>query len=155
MEKDRLEIMKEIREKCVGGGHLAVATLDIEKSIEFYTQILGFKISYECVVQGTRLVFVEMDNMSIELIAFTDPEQVACGFTYNEWNHQNGVFMHICLLADADRAGLEAMIKNFEALGVKILEGVRWNPTVKGVKSQGSYCFFIEGPNGEQIEYNT
>lgn len=155
MAQAREELMKEIRDLTIGGAHIAVATLDLEKSVKFYTEILGFKIHSEIVCQGTKLVFLTMKDMKVELIEFADRSTVICGFSYDDWNHQNGIIMHICLLADTDRAGLEKMVANFRELGVKILEDVRWNPTVVGIRSQGSYCFFIEGPNGEQIEYNT
>lgn len=155
MAQAKEELMKEIRDLTCGGAHIAVATDDLEKSVKFYTEVLGFKVDSETVCYGTRLVFVTMKDMKVELVAWDDRSDVKCGFSFNDWNHQNGILMHICLLADTDRAGLEKMVANFRQLGVKILEDVRWNPTVTGIHSLGSYCFFIEGPNGEQIEYNT
>ncbi len=41
------------------------------------------------------------------------------------------------------------MIEYFKELGVPVTEGLRENPSVH----EGSRCFFIFGPDGEQIEF--
>ena len=72
MAKSVEELNSAIKKHITGGAHVAVACKDIDESIRFYTEILGFKVTQDIFVGSTRLVFVTHENLVVELIYFKD-----------------------------------------------------------------------------------
>lgn len=52
--------------------HIGILTKDLQKSVEFYTDVLGFSISrkIEMAEAGLSAVFVEKDGSKIELMGY-------------------------------------------------------------------------------------
>jgi catechol 2,3-dioxygenase-like lactoylglutathione lyase family enzyme len=62
-----------------GVHHLGLATLDIDRTIDFYTSILGWKVSWCDVLEppgGGRIKHAFMDTGDGTLVAFMCPEKV-------------------------------------------------------------------------------
>lgn len=58
--------------------HIGILTDDLQRSVEFYTDVLGFSISMKIEMDevGLSAVFVEKDGCKIELIGYRDiPER--------------------------------------------------------------------------------
>jgi glyoxylase I family protein len=54
--------------------HIGIMTNDLQKSVEFYTDVLGFSVSrkMEMAEAGLSEVFVEKDGSKIELMGYTE-----------------------------------------------------------------------------------
>lgn len=140
MDTQKQQLEQYIRENTAGGAHVCINVKNMEESYRFYTELLGFHHVTSTDIGTHHLVFLHTRNMTLELVAVDDEPQPS----------GTGMFCHICMFCEED--AMNELLSCFEKLGYPVLERCRWNPTVYG---RGSSCFFIEGPNGEQIEYNT
>lgn len=54
--------------------HIGIMTNDLQKSVEFYTDVLGFSVSAKIEMEeaGFSAIFVEKNNIKIELMGFRD-----------------------------------------------------------------------------------
>lgn len=140
------KLAASIKRHILGGAHVAIDCKDLERSIRFYTELLGFTVTQDLPIsERIHLVFLSHNQMVVELIHFTNRQA--------QENETNGKLLHFCMLADEE--AMPQMLESFRQLGVPIHEGLRYNPTVQGVRRMGSWCFFIHGPDGELIEFNS
>ncbi len=134
-----------------GVHHLGLATLDLDRTIEFYTSKLGWEIGWCDVLEppdGGRIKHVFFDTGDGTFVAFMCPEKVP-GIP-QEWatdinSAQNlpGAFYHFAFWMD-DVAELEARRKEL------IDKGVDVTPVV-----DHEWCrsIYFRDPNGLLLEY--
>ena len=119
--------------------HVGLATNDLEKSVDFYTNILGFEKFGECVASdGTPVVFLKNGELKYEIFAPVGgvPPEVAC--TVN----------HMSYLSDDIEADYEwFMSRGYECTtnGIEGLDAA-WD--------NGCRYFKIKGPGGEEVEFD-
>lgn len=117
--------------------HIAISTMDIEKSIKFYTGVLGFKITKEWGEGTGRIVMVESDEGAcLELFAN--------GTTLLP----EGTVKHIALQVDDTRALLEKVRKAGMEITIEPKDvDIPSNPPMPVTLA------FFKGPDGEIIEF--
>ena len=123
-----------------GLGHIALYTRDIDKTVEFYTDILGFQKIEEFKMEKPngimRIIFLICVDIIIEVI------QEPAGQLSGEGN---GAFQHIAIQV----TGLEELIPLLKEEGVEFeTESYIDIPEM----FNGSKCIFFKGPNGERLE---
>lgn len=135
----------------MGVHHLGLATLDIDRTIEFYTKILGWKVSWCDVLEppeGGRIKHAFMDTGDGTLVAFMCPEKVPSipqEFKTDINSAQNlpAAFYHFA----------------FDCSSVKELEDKRAELIGKGVDVtpvvDHEWCrsIYFNDPNGLLLEY--
>ena len=120
--------------------HIGIYTKDMEKSIYFYRDILGFKKKWQGIVEHqTGLVGVcvmELGSCIIELVKPVDLNRVT---------EIPGPIQHLALRV----IDLQDLMKSLEEKGVYFSsEGIAELPTFqKGIQNA-----FLYGPSGERIE---
>lgn len=114
--------------------HTRYRVNDLEKTVDFYTKVLGLKVSrrHES-PRGSKLVFIQTPNSDeeIELTYFpaSGPVQVQADLTHLAFEVED----------------LEAFAKHTAALGYPLSDG----PTKTG---SGSVIAFVDAPEGYEIE---
>lgn len=111
--------------------HIGIKTLDMEKAIKFYTEIIGFTLINRIKPGPVELVFLKIGNSVIELVEAT--EAIRC---------QDGVVNHLALHVSDIFAAVELLKANNT-------EFITPEPIAIG---EGRYNFFFRGPSGEKIE---
>ncbi len=116
--------------------HVEILPSDVEKTIDFYTEILGFKIKSRQKVKVPPLeevVFLELDDTVIELLAVKNPAPVST----EQW--QVGFKVIAIEVEDMDRA-----VEYLKRRGVEITR----EPITLGTSKRAE----IEDPDGLTIE---
>jgi catechol 2,3-dioxygenase-like lactoylglutathione lyase family enzyme len=62
--------MKEERMMIKTMDHIGILTNDLQRSVEFYTDVLGFSISTKMEMDGLTIIFVEKERSKIELMGY-------------------------------------------------------------------------------------
>jgi lactoylglutathione lyase len=123
-----------IIENVTGIQHIGIPTNNIDTTIEFYKR-LGFCITYQTIIDGTSVVFLNLHNITIE------------AYQNGQASMTLGAIDHIALnVSDIDEALNYAVNKDFNILE----ESIRFLPFFKN----GVRFFTIEGPNNEKVEFN-
>ena len=120
----------------VGLAHIGVHVYDMDASIDFYVNKLGFELFESCDMGAMKLRFLRAGSCIVELIASGDKTQ---------WPNE-GVVAHIALEVKDIRAvvaGLKAKGVQFRTADVSVI------PTLFPT---GSTNIFLDGPNGEALE---
>jgi len=134
-------------------GHIAVAVKDLDKSIEWYRNVLGFQLTKEPVEIDTdtspsgevartlfgrdmkklRIAQMTLDNqIGLELFEFIIP-------LYEKDNFKKSGFLHMCVIVQ----DMDIFIKKLEENGGKVkIENI----------SQQKRVVFCEDPDGNIIE---
>ena len=124
---------KKISDYCTGLNHMGVPTLDIDKSINFYTSI-GFKIAQRLCNNGQNVCFLKNGNLIIETY---DREGAAM---------EDGAINHIAIdVHDIDNLFEIVKKKGFKLLTYEVNPLPYWEHGIK--------YFVVEGPNKERIEF--
>lgn len=110
-------------------GHIGIKVLDIEKSIQFYTEILEAKILKDYKYPESRLVFLEVGGTIIELIHKAE----------NEFRDL-GPIEHIAFKVESLKEKMALLTEK----GISHTE-----PRVVGTAE----IIFFEGPNNERFEF--
>lgn len=110
--------------------HIGIKVQDMEKSIKFYTEVLGFEFINRMKPGDVELVFVKLGNTVIELIE-------SDGSVYGD-----GVVNHIAL-------NVTDILAAVEHLKRQKIEMISQEPKSIG---PGKYNFFFRGPSGEKLE---
>ena len=124
----------------VGIGHVAYRVRDMEKTLAFYTEILGFKHAFTLVSEsGEKRIEYMMapDGRFIEFFYPDKAQEVAETGTVADGTG----YMHICLEVD----NCAAAVKELEAKGIAITKPFR-------LGSDGNYQAWIRDPDGRDIE---
>ncbi|HKN01945.1 MAG TPA: VOC family protein [Candidatus Binataceae bacterium] len=137
--------------KRTGVHHLGLATLDIERTIEFYTKKLGWEIAWADVLepgQGGKIKHVFLNTGDGSLVAFMCPEKVPgipeeWATDINSAQGLPGAFYHFAFWCD-DIAALEEKRKMLTERGVEV------TPVV-----DHEWCrsIYFRDPNGLLLEY--
>lgn len=116
--------------------HTAIMAKDMENSIEFYTEKLGFKVRLRGNSPNRELAFLYLESqpdMEIELIRDLEPTE-----TY----HDVGLVNHLAFnVTDIDEA-----IRHYRNLGIEFTT-VETKPTLEGGR-----MILFHGPNGELLQ---
>ncbi len=115
-----------------GIGHIAFAVSNLEKSLEFYEKILGFK----------RLFNLERDGKILLVCLKITEDQYLVLFSKEEISQrENQNFMHLCFITD----DILDTVKKIKDRGWQI-DG----DPILGL--DGNYQAWIEDPDGNKIE---
>jgi len=134
-------------------GHLGICVSDMEKSISFYRDLLGFRPLSQVSVQGEeadrllrlegvdqRTVFLERDGLRLALFAYASPRPVGSG----QPRAMNELGMAAIMLRVDD---LDATLEPFRKAGIRILE-----ETYTTHPAFRSKLVFLCDPDGTLIE---
>lgn len=120
--------------------HVAVYTNDIEESLEFYKNILGFKDEWYGTVNHTtgliKAAIIKLGSFSLELVSPADPGRVS---------NNAGPIQHIAFQVK----GIESVMRKLNEKCIVIAEDgcTELHAFNKAMK----HCF-IYGPSNERIE---
>ena len=123
--------------KGCGFHHLSMRVRDLDASIKFYTEGLGFVERFSWGKASQRTVLLDTGDGNYFEISQGDPEKV----------HGDGVFHHIALRADDCAAALEAA----RAAGAEVTVETR-DVTISTEPPLPIRIAFFKGPDGEVIE---
>jgi len=132
--------MSEKNQKIKGCGfhHVFMKVRDLDKSIKFYTEGLGFVEKFSWGEAPNRMVLLDTGDGNYFEISQGDPNQT----------HEDGAFQHIALRTDDCDAAIEAA----RAAGAEVTIEPRDVTLDAGVTLQLRIAFF-KGPDGEVIEF--
>ena len=121
--------------KITGLAHIGVKVKDIDASIKFYTELLGFELTHKQKFGSSTLAFLGAGSCLLELIQ---------GSNYEE--RTPGQVDHIAI----EVKGIEALVAFLKENGVRFLsDEVSVCPDlIDGVKN----IFFL-GPDDERLEF--
>lgn len=131
--------------------HLGFATLDFDRTIEFYTNKLGWKVAFQDIIhpqQGGRIKHVFLDTGDGSYFSFMSPEQVPgipqeFATDINSPQKLPGAFYHFAMWVDSH----EALAAKREEL---VSRGVEATPIID---HDWAHSFYFRDPNGLQLEY--
>jgi len=118
-----------------GIGHLAFRVSDLEKSLNFYCNVLGLKEAFRLYNDAGELwiVYLKINNDNfIELFPYKGEI---------ESNYERSSYQHLCLLVD----DINETLRELSERGLDI----------KGTPNQGkdgNYQYWITDPDGNRIE---
>lgn len=125
--------------KITGIAHIAITVKDMEKSLDFYTRVLGFKKAFEIPEPETGDPWIEYlyvgGGQFVELFYG--------GAKDNPWNGDLRGFNHLCLEVD----DIHSVVERIKKEGVEI--------TDNGPKQGCDYNWqaWIKDPDGIRIEF--
>lgn len=128
--------IKEREKKMITGvAHIGLYIKDVERSIRFYEDVLGFKMIQRFTsLEGNLMAFVKSGNLIIELIQHV------------EWmDRKDGLFDHIAMEVE----DIEAVSAELKSKGIEFEDDIYFDKLVTdtGVKYQA-----FRGPDGEHLE---
>jgi lactoylglutathione lyase len=120
-----------------GYGHLALRVENMEKSVDFYTRVLGFRKVFELSNKETGAPFIVYIHINRNVFL----ELFYNGTVKPEWSPQVIGFNHICFECD----DINAVLQQVEAAG--------W-PIVTPLKKGGDLNLqaWVADPDGNKIE---
>ncbi|EGW37967.1 glyoxalase/Bleomycin resistance /Dioxygenase superfamily protein [Desulfosporosinus sp. OT] len=125
--------MERIKSESLFTGveHIGIKALDMEKALQFYIEILGFKFLYRIKPGDVELAFLELGGTVVELVEVVDGQRF-----------EDGVVNHLALRVSDIFKAVERL-KEFE------VELISAEPMTLG---EGRYNFFFRGPSREKLE---
>ncbi|ONI37660.1 hypothetical protein AN639_12130 [Candidatus Epulonipiscium fishelsonii] len=112
--------------------HINVTVPNLEKAIEFYTNVLGYKVTHKFKGNDMEFIFVSDGNVTYEII---------------QGDVSQAKFDHIAYVSE----DIKADYNYYKNLDSNLLQGeVNY---LDFLFEAGMYYFFIQGPNGESIEF--
>ena len=118
-----------------GVAHIGLYIKDVERSIRFYQDVLGFELIRRFTsLEGNRMAFMKSGNLIIELIQHV------------EWmDRKDGLFDHIAMEVE----DIEAVSESLKQQGIVFEDEIYYDRLVTdaGVKYQA-----FRGPDGEHLE---
>ncbi len=138
-------------------GHVGLNVSDVERSILFYQEVLGLKVTGrwgkgEGGAPGNGIVFMRCEEWHHDLVLFPLPDGTAVPDGNSRQRRQVGL-NHIALVVP-DRTEFFWALEHVRSKGVTILDG----PKVHGpegdgfVGASGSRAFYFPDPDGNIIE---
>lgn len=131
--------MEEIK-KVVSIHHIAVQTSDIDKSIFFYTQILGAELLERKPFKSRICSWIRIGDVKIELYSKRKDEKL------DPWSDYYCGPVHIAFLVD----NLDIFLSQALARGAKFHPS-HPEPFVPPVPGAKKIAYFL-GPDGEEVE---
>jgi len=145
-----------------GLDHVNLVVRDMDRSIDFYTRLLGFRKTLDCPLEGewfetvtgmekarARCVYLELDGTTrLELLQFTEPISVP-GRKSQRRNPLGLGFRHVALTVEA----IDESYRQLQEAGVRFRSAPVEVPldAVTGLTGRKRLCYF-EGPDGEVLE---
>lgn len=131
--------------------HLGLVTLDIDRTIEFYTKKLGWEVAWCDVIEppeGGRIKHVFLDTGDGSYFAFMCPEGISgipSEFATDINSAQNlpGFFYHFAMWVDSHEA-LEAKRAELVSRGVEVTDIA---------DHEWAHSIYFRDPNGLLLEY--
>lgn len=121
--------------KILGLAHVGLYVKDIERSLAFYKDILGFECYFRFVLDGeVPIAFIKNGTCEIEIIQTPKID-----------SRDDGIVDHIAFLVD----DIEAVRAKLVEQGVKFDSGIIDHPECK---ENGSKWSFFRGPDNEHLE---
>jgi catechol 2,3-dioxygenase-like lactoylglutathione lyase family enzyme len=133
--------------------HLGICVSDVEASLSFYRDALGFEVASELEINGEpsdtllqlrdvalRAVYLRRDGLTIELLYYASPGHVGDG-TPRAMNALG--LTHLSLRV----ADLEATASDLEARGFDVLQDTRIDSAALGARA-----VFATDPDGTLVE---
>ena len=124
--------------KITGIAHIAITVRDMEKSLDFYTRVLGFKKAFSITDPKTGEPWIEYLYMGNG--QFT--ELFYGGKKNNPWSGELSGFNHICLQVD----DINSVVEHVKKEGVEITDEVK-----QGLDN--NWQAWIKDPDGIRIEF--
>ena len=121
--------------KIVGLAHIGVRVSDMDASIRFYTEVLGFELTHRQMLGTTELAFLNIGTCLIELIHPANFEPRQAGQVDHIAMEVKDIEMLVCRLIEKRVPFLSNNINDAPAL-------------LDGVKN-----IFFTGPDGERFEF--
>lgn len=112
--------------------HTGIVVKNMDESIRFYTEVLGFKLTGKEEMPEVKLAFLAGENQALELLEFTGAPA----------RGEGGVIDHFAIAVD----DIVSEIARLKEMGVPL--ATEEPREIMG----GMKIFFFSGPNGEQIE---
>ena len=132
--------------------HIGICVSDLQRSLRFYRELLGFRLEHELHVEGEpsdtllRLrgvtldaVYLQRDGVRIELLRFASPPAPPAR---SRSMHEHGLTHLSFRVADMD-----ATLAALQAAGERVLE----ETVVRIPQFQAAACFVVD-PDGQLIE---
>ena len=132
--------------------HIGICVSDLQRSLRFYRELLGFRLEHELHVEGEpsdtllRLrgvtldaVYLQRDGVRIELLRFASPPAPPAR---SRSMHEHGLTHLSFRVADMD-----ATLAALRAAGERVLE----ETVVRIPQFQAAACFVVD-PDGQLIE---
>ena len=125
--------------EIIGLAHIGVHTDDLDKSLEFYSDVLEFTVDHIAEVRDgeVKLAFLAKGSCIIELIHIPSEDIAA--------SRQAGIIDHVALGVK----DISNLITRLEAKGVAYETK---EPTSMDLKN-GAKNIFFHGPSGERLEF--
>lgn len=124
--------------KMEGLAHVGLFILDVERSKEFYTNVLHFEVVFEVQNTEVKVVFVKNGNLILELVEFLNEKT----------KRTDGLVDHVAINVN----NIENVVEKLRERGIvfetdKITYAHNfWN--------NGSKWILFRGPDGEHLELN-
>jgi catechol 2,3-dioxygenase-like lactoylglutathione lyase family enzyme len=141
--------------RVVGVGHIGITVSDIDRSISFYRDVLGFEVGeklrvggeiFEKVtgVQGAEIdiAFVRAHGQFLELLSYVKPE----GRTPSRLRACDPGFMHVAFKVK----DLENVVASIEAHGFEPMNSIQ---TVAEGPAKGLRVIYARDPDGVVLEF--
>lgn len=120
-----------------GLAHVNLNVRNMERSLDFYCNILGFEKTYEFKIGGDHCAFITLKDCTIELHE---------GETYDE-TLRDGHFDHIALAVE----DVEGVAQSLREKGIEFESEVIAS---KRIWPNGSKWILFRGPDNEHLELN-
>lgn len=114
-----------------GLDHIGIKVKDKEKSVQFYTGVLGLKVVNRTKLGNKELIFLKYADITLELVEIDD------GSIYYD-----GVVNHLAFK-------VRDIFAAVEYLRSKAVESISSDPVLIG---SHKYNYFFRGPDGEKLE---
>lgn len=129
-------------------GHCAYRTSNMDRSLDFYCNKLGLKKHFTLKDPDgdVWLIYLKIAEGGefLELFSWEKPV-----------DNERSAFQHVCLLVEDAKKAADAL----QEKGIDVYYGPTWLgnkapvPFVNKRGKCGCYCFYIEDPDGNQVEF--
>lgn len=140
-------------------GHIGFWTRDLDRMQDFYTRVLGFKVTSrsgpDAPVPGGSSLFLRCHKTHHEVVFFQAPEEAPSLYSekQNSMEEQKVGFQHLAFEVPTRQEWLKAL-RHVKKCGVEI----KYGPLVHGPEGDGfeegsgNRAFYITDPDGNYIE---
>lgn len=127
--------------EVVGIHHIAIQTSDFKKSLNFYVDILGFKLLENKIFKKRKFAWIETNGIKIELYSKRNDEELI------KWDDKFCGPVHLAFVVK----DLNEFVNDILSKGYKLHPSHPqiFTPPVVGAKP----IAYLYGPDGEEIEF--